>query len=299
MRVRALAHIALPGGYLSTQALACYSMPGAATNCTVAPDAHLHPRNARMSRYPQLRSAPIHEAVVDVRITAPEGFHASNLNAIRDSLKGDYPDFEVMRIAEFEFRADAQGTTNVKHERQGVRGLLFKSADRCWIVQCRVDGFTLSRLRPYSSFADVAARFWHAFGAYREVVRPAELTRIALRYINRFSVPMHAAASEYLRNVPSTPVDSAVLETFIVRQHCKVAESSIAFNLITAREVSADGRNATLIVDIDAFQFGQFAGDDARLRRELEALHEFKNDVFFSSITARSMEEFQREPSRS
>ena len=69
-------------------------------------------------------------------------------------------------------------------------GKRLDSKDPPHVLQCRVNGFTFSRLSPYGRWEDLrfeAHRWWTSF---RSAVHPGMVTRIAVRYINEIKLPL-------------------------------------------------------------------------------------------------------------
>ena len=88
-------------------------------------------------------------------------------------------------------------------------GYRYTSGDGKYIAQFKVDGFTLSRMEPYTVWEDVrseAAKLWEI---YHRVANVETITRLATRYTNVIRVPMDAPKEfgEYLTCPPEVPKD--------------------------------------------------------------------------------------------
>ena len=86
-------------------------------------------------------------------------------------------------------------------------GYKYTSADGKYIAQFRLDGFTLSRMEPYTVGEDLrseAARLWEI---YNKVANVSTVTRVAARYINLMRVPMDDLKEfgDYLVCPPEVP----------------------------------------------------------------------------------------------
>ncbi len=102
-----------------------------------------------MAEQTYLRNAPIAEAVIDLRVRLPESFMVDQIRDVASDLKKDYPVMEEMRF--FQTALQMQGAQpSVSTVPPKLFGFLFKSSDGKQIAQFRNDGFTFSRLKPYT-----------------------------------------------------------------------------------------------------------------------------------------------------
>lgn len=70
-------------------------------------------------------------------------------------------------------------------------------------------------------------------------------------------------------------------------------KDDIAVNITQALEKDIDGRHITIILDIDAFKVKEFAADGKAIWPTFEKLHQLKNDVFFQSVTEKTVSMFE------
>ena len=96
--------------------------------------------------------APITEALIDIRARLPESVRLSDLEALHEMIREDYPEKLDRNLAEGRFEV---GTHVSASARQRRLGFLFKSADEKQVFQARLDGFTMSRLAPYERWEDL------------------------------------------------------------------------------------------------------------------------------------------------
>jgi uncharacterized protein (TIGR04255 family) len=168
-----------------------------------------------------------------------------------------------------------------------------QTEDELLLAQFRVDGFTLNRLRPYTSWDDlrpVALELWRV---YLDAARPEALVRLALRYINEVALPSGTwEFSDYLRAAPSLPPEAP-------------QDVAAFFSKVTA--VEPDGQNKVhigqklrhagagpfYVLDIDAFRDGDWDPSDSSIPEVLDDLRRLKNLVFFSMLTERTLHLFE------
>ena len=116
---------------------------------------------AKSLHYPQ---APITEAIIDLRVKPAEGFDRAILKNVGKGEQAAYPKQEAVVEAVGKMAVGpGGGSASVQ---QSPVGWKFASQDGKQIVQCRVNGFTFSRLAPYESwkpFRDEAQRLWDVY----------------------------------------------------------------------------------------------------------------------------------------
>jgi uncharacterized protein (TIGR04255 family) len=192
-----------------------------------------------------------------------------------------------------EARFGIEGGRPVGMQVQAALGWVYR-ADGA-IAQFRVDGFTFSKLEPYTTWEDVfgeADRLWRI---YVQTAQPLEISRLAVRFINRLRLPGPAELRQYLEAPPvlPPPIPHAVREflTRIVVQGGNDNDASAV--LIQALEASLDPATVPLLLDIDAFREVSLPPGDPSVTGIFEQLRRLKNDIFFASVTERTVEMFE------
>jgi uncharacterized protein (TIGR04255 family) len=170
----------------------------------------------------------------------------------------------------------------------GKQGFRCISEDGKQIVQFRTDGFTFSRLAPYTRWEDVFAEAMVLWANYNAVVQVEEAARLAVRYINRLPLPTDRVGdfSPFLTAPPPVPKDLPVfLTNFLTRVVLHPPETSITANVIQALQQSAGEAAVPVILDIDVFETGVFEPTRSALEPRFAVLREVKNQIFFASVT--------------
>lgn len=236
--------------------------------------------------------APITEAIIDLRVRLPESIQIDDLERLHDSFREDYPYKMGRSIARGKFEMGASVSASASGE---PVGFLFKSGDEKQICQVRRDAFSLSRLAPYDcweSFRDEARRLWKI---YRRDLRPQEIERMAVRYINRIDLPLPLEdLSEYLQTFPQIAGDLPQALSGLFMQ-LTIPHGDIQSTLILTEALIDPVRTgvASIVLDIDLFRAEEAPSEDDALWDFFEVLHERKNAVFEGCITAKTRELFQ------
>ncbi len=232
------------------------------------------------------RNAPIIEALIDVRTQLAPSITLADLEALHDSIKTQYPEKQKRMTWEgsFQLRPEKEPLAT---SRSQVVGYLFKGTDALQAVQFRLDGFSLSRLRPYTRWDDVyreAKRLWNIF---RANAKPDRVNRLATRYINSIEIPSKQFDyGDYFTAAPKVPSQlPQSISHFITRLVIPFPDREAAAIVMQTPIDKPDPLKSAILLDIDVFKEVNLAPDDAKVDDIFAILREIKNRVFFSSIT--------------
>ena len=262
--------------------------------------------NGTSPAFPHLNKAPIVEAVIDLRVRLPADFDIASFKALHPQFQAEYPKVEDQKLVEHEFEQVPGKQPSLSVQDHGIQGYVFRSADDANIVQFRRNGFTFNRLKPYTSWEQVfpeAKRFWKL---YVETCHPIEISRIAVRYINRLMLPgPQFEFSDYLSAPPALPggVTSSLAKLqpevsggpqfvsgFLSRVIINDPDAHITAAVVQALEPPSEDRYIPVILDIDVFQQNVSNLDADAVLTRFEKLRDMKNRVFFGSITEKTFE---------
>lgn len=241
-------------------------------------------------RHPHLSRAPIREALLDIRVRPRPGLESDQLRELIEVLRPEFPKSSERRRMSVEF-----GTSPPRQERRdlGIDAIVLKSDDELSVCQLRESGFTFNRIAPYESWGrmfPVAMKSWTAF---RKLTEPLEISRLAVRYINSIPCPATMrSVEEVLTAGPSIPTGvSSTLSAFLTRVTMHDDRRDVSANVVQALELGAD-RGASIILDIDAFSQLALPVDSERIEGTFERLRDYKNEIFFGSLTEATIERF-------
>src|SRR6516225_7844063 len=126
---------------------------------------------------------PITEAIIDFQVRLPAGKSMAELEKCGTGETAQYP----KRATDKRFLGVSQSSSVTAIAQQQV--LVFKSRDDKQVFEVHGQGFSFHRLAPYDrweTFRDEARRLWNL---YRAVAQPTQITRMAVRYVNRLDLP--------------------------------------------------------------------------------------------------------------
>ncbi len=236
-----------------------------------------------------LENAPIKEALIDIQVVLPDNTILSDINELSNDLQEYYPHIGKRFEATFKIKGEQPELPDQKQI-----GIVFSSEDKKEVVQARLDGITYSRLEPYETWErlrDEALRLW---AIYNDHLHPTSITRVACRYINemKFSLPM--TLSEYI-TAPPPKIEGLPdnLKGFLTRVNVQLDDTPTNAVFTQAIKGITSDKTVTIIIDIDVYRERTFQIVGDELPNALEEFHDYKNKIFFSSITENAVEYFK------
>ncbi|NOQ80512.1 MAG: TIGR04255 family protein [Gammaproteobacteria bacterium] len=240
-----------------------------------------------------LSKAPIKEALIDIQVVLSNDVTIDNLDKLADEIKNEYPKKEDLARGNFNIHVDESQkiSTSAEHNRIGIR---LTSSDGLQIVQFRLNGFTFSRLEPYESWNQMEQEAKRLCNIYFDVVKPIEINRVATRFINVMRIPMVGFVDfdTVLTAAPQIPEKLPQgLSSFLTRVVIPYVDIKAAA-IVTQAFEAKDGQTVPITLDIDVFSVQRFSPKEAEHWDVLNKLKEIKNDIFFESITDKTLELF-------
>ena len=242
----------------------------------------------------KLKDAPIKEAMIDFRVVLKEEIETERLDSAYSSISNEYPKKETLLHGKFGLQFGEGEPVSKSVNPIGYR---YTSGDGKYVAQFKVNGFTLSRMEPYTAWEDArneAAKLWEI---YHRVANVETITRVATRYINVIRIPMDALKEfgEYLTCPPKVPKALPQgVSSFLSR--IVFHDPDIGAQCILTQALEAadfENRLIPIILDIDVFIERPFPVTGGRYWQEIDNLRDFKNRVFFESITSKAEGLFQ------
>ncbi|QXD13982.1 TIGR04255 family protein [Rhodocaloribacter litoris] len=235
-----------------------------------------------------LARAPIVEAVIELRVKLPAAFQVEEFLSLQEVLAERYP--EVKKVRRFEHSFGVIGGKPFMEEKdEGFQACRFQSSDGRNVAQFRRDGFSFSRLKPYTRWEAIYAEAMDLWELYKTKASPEVVTRIAVRYINHVEIPLFVELSDYLTTMTLVPEQlpqevTEFLNSMVV--YDKESRASARITQALGPEVTPGRR--LIILDIDAFKRVELEADSPDIPDILEQLRQLKNRIFFGIITEKT-----------
>lgn len=243
---------------------------------------------------PVLKNAPITEALIDIRVKLPSTIDVKSIDSLFEKIKHRYPARQEHRVSEFSFELKPDQDP-VKASKMRVNGYRYVSADKKQIVQARLEGFTMSRLHPYTEWKDLRDEAKELWQYYKAITKPEAITRVALRYINNLNTPLPINDfADYLTAPPIVPAGLAQgISSFLTR--VTIHEPAIGANAVITQALETvlpEKTHLPIILDIDVFKYNPEGIEEKDAWDTIEQLRHFKNKIFDKSITPKLKETY-------
>jgi uncharacterized protein (TIGR04255 family) len=239
---------------------------------------------------PHLTNAPIKEAIIDIKVQAKDVISDDLLEAITNQLPKDYTSFTptIERGLGIEF-TDNGINTQTNESQTGYKA---ECHDRQYIVQIKKTGITISKLAPYLDWADLKKEATILWNLYSEALPKHLVTRVATRYINQLELPLadDFKFEKYLTSSPTIPGNiEAGMSSFFTRLVVPSPRFK-AVAIITQNLGERKDNALPLFLDIDVYRDLAAPITNDEMWAILDSLRLLKNEVFFKSITASTLE---------
>jgi uncharacterized protein (TIGR04255 family) len=243
-------------------------------------------------KFPHLSKAPIIEATIDIRAVLSASWDETALHKKLKTRLSDFSKIEAIRATRFQISFPKK-QANQPLEDIGCVGFKLHSNNNLHIAQFNKEAFVFSRLKPYEDwehFSQEALRLW---AVYYELLKPTNIIRIGLRFINRISIRQEMIKLEEYYKYPPESLKNLdwSLTGYLHHDVMRVPETAYSVNLIkTIQNVPGE---IGLILDIDVFNETQFACDQQQIIECLSEMRWIKNKIFFSSLTDKTLMELK------
>lgn len=239
-----------------------------------------------------LANAPIVEALIDFRVLPQAQIAVDELGNLSAEVGSEYSKREQINV--FSTRLDFnEGRSPQAAAAHSKVGWLYKSQNQ--VAQFRLDGFTFSRLEPYTTWEAVFEEALRLWSVYAKKAQPAQISRIAVRYINRMKIQGPATLKTYLTAPPELPEPSTQsLRDFLYRIHVTDSKHRASAAVIQALEPQVEPSSISLLLDIDAYRDRLTLNpNDPSIPEMFKSLRQLKNEIFFACITEETVELYQ------
>ncbi len=246
-----------------------------------------------MPDWERFARAPISEAVLDIQVRFTTPVDTARLAEFHRGIEEEYPVREDR--VKWHGRIEVGGASVQQAVARAAEGFMFRSADRHRAVQARQDGFTYNWLKPYKAWEDLRDEAKIHWERYRNLFQPEAVTRLGLRYINRIELPLPLSdIRDYIKTAPDIAdgMPQAVSSLFMRLEIPDAASGLLAILTETIEAKTADNR-LPLIFDIDVVRSATFAPDSTGIWETFEAMRQYKNRIFFMSLSDRAKEMFR------
>jgi uncharacterized protein (TIGR04255 family) len=250
-------------------------------------------KEMKLKNYEIFPNAPITEALLDIKVQLQEGVTLDDLKELHPKLKARFPEINEQRVFSAQLKVGKEPAYSSGPNL--ALGYLFRSQEEKKVVQYRLNGFTFNKLKPYGSWSALKSEAKELWEPYLEKVKPIKILRIALRYINRIEAPLPMKHfNEYILTNPEiAPKLPQQVSHFLMRIELPNEEIPATAMITMTMERPGKSKKLPLIFDIDVFHQVEYKKNTDKIWNDFEELRNFKNDIFFNSITDKTKELFR------
>jgi uncharacterized protein (TIGR04255 family) len=243
------------------------------------------------------KSAPIVEAVIEIRVQPDAPIDPAALKGLAEELKSTFPKQIPLQRIQMGVTGGQPGGSLNQVVSQSQFGFRLAPPDDSRVLQIRPEGFAFSHLPPYTEWATFrgeAEPLWHQ---YRKICPTAKLSRCGLRYINRVDIPAERVEIEdYFSLYPEVP--DTIPHNDVVSMSLNVLMPQPDINCMAVinegfGEPVKPG-HLSFIFDLDVFRLGIDKWQDTELWEFMDKLRVRKNEIFEQCITDRLRELIDR-----
>jgi uncharacterized protein (TIGR04255 family) len=230
------------------------------------------------------KTPPIIEAILDFGVSP---FASDSLSELRDFASKQAAYSQITDLRELTIQASVD---NDKHSSQSnVKPLgIAALAPKCnQAFQARLNGFSFSKLHPYQSWEAFVAAGKHLWQDYRAQMQPANIDRLAIRFINRIDLPLPIDDfGDWLRTHPLVAPEMVQSVTSLLMQF-QTPQADIKAHLNFTETIVAPTKPNTcaIVLDIDLFRHDDIPQDENEIWKVFEDLRKRKNEIFEACIT--------------
>ncbi len=247
-----------------------------------------------------LSKAPLKEALIDIQgvfteaKTREEILGSFEKGYAEKNIKTHFP--KVEKRFEQQIMVDPSAVHQISNQQVGF---MFRSASDTEVMQYRLNGFSFSILKDYTSWTNIFEKTKVNFKTFKEIRSDFAINRIAARYINEIKVPypFDMSGNDYISKSQSIPTGSKEVTVFSLAEQMKWYDTKSGFyvNLIKVlAEPPPDAVETNLIVDIDIFRnINEMPISEQVLWEQINQFKDAKNDIFFSIVGKKTIERYK------
>lgn len=245
--------------------------------------------------FTSLKNPPITEAIFEVLFDIGDDFDIKCFDEFYLTLSNEFVTKEEISSFEGQFNLKTGGSKDFN-----VRtiGYLFLNNDKSKAIQVRKNGFLYSIAKnSYKNWEPFRDEAWKIFIEFVTKFNVNFIHRISLRFINSIMLPTNLIdIKDFILTAPSLPSNMAFGLNKMFNQLTFTNKEINSTGIITqALDIGVNIEDSfEYILDIDV----QYVVDDVfnenKISNELENLRHFKNQLFFNSITNKTLKSLNK-----
>ena len=235
------------------------------------------------------KNAPIQEAIVEAKFSY-DSYDAALTGQVFEKIKAEYPRKQNLELITLVLGSTDSSAKQAPPPQTPV--MQAWKSDNSEVIQIGPGITTVNSLR-YSTWRNFLPSINTALKAYVDAANPKYLTRIGVRYINKFFIPDSSVVlSDYFKIGVAMPPEVVDLQgfdlTFIHRVRTSQGTKGADFEIRT--KFVTDGLNpgeigTRFILDIDCYLVSQISPDINQLSAIATEAHDNLEEIFEGFLT--------------
>jgi len=243
--------------------------------------------------WPVLANPPIKEAIFHLRFKKGYSIPLEEIKLFCEELSANYPTMNEV----FRFHMEARVGKNQKGDvtaDQAPNGYRLLNKDKSLVLQFQLDGFMISKVEPYISWEELKAVAIPIVEKVGNKFPKLVYDRIALRYINFFTLKFEGPLNDYFRISPVFPKEvSDKLGQFEIRLAVPKQETNTKATVKLGIDPIANVGAYKTVFDIDVFKEGEYPSIQVnKIVKDFSDIRNFKNEIFFKGLTEKTLKLF-------
>ena len=239
--------------------------------------------------------APVSEAILGIAIPYADDL-SGYIELFHNPIRHQFPVREFIDTPDLDdFLWPGTGVVYKPPRKGEPAGYKLLSEDGLQIVQLTRRALTYHRLRPYVSWSEFASGALPVWRAFSRSFAPDYIGSLRLRYINRIEIPNPVGdLEEYLNlilKIPK-PVDTGFIG-YLMRLSLVDPPSDAVAHVTQIAEYRDNTSAQSVLFDIDVRMDRELPPDEKELWASVEILRDYKNRIFFHSITEKTKRLFR------
>lgn len=243
----------------------------------------------------KLKKPPIIEAIVQIAFESPSLKEVKALKSFFDTLKPDYTDIKEIVSISLESFFHEQKQVKQTNPELTLNGYIINNKSNPKHIVLTSTSISLNHKKPYTSWDSMIKDFKEIWKKFCNFLPDLQVNKLSLRYVNRIDLDITSSKGVYdffnlFPKIPSeilTPINQHSLQVEVPHKNkeliakitqvikpCSNVENKIHCNLDI--EINKD----TYTIDEDIWL-------------SFSKMRDFKNEIFFSSITEKTKAQFQ------
>ena len=180
-------------------------------------------------------------------------------------------------------------------QKEEVVGYRLISNDEKKILDLQKKNFTFSILKPYTDWENLVNQTKTYWTQINKIIEVEHVHRVAVRYVNNLDIKSPIVDfSDHLTSPPIIHPDlPQAASSFLSRIVLPNPEKDITAIITQSLNSGDHSKSVPVILGIDVFQINDTGYNESDIWETPAILREYKNDIFFNSITEKQLEVYK------